>query len=129
MGSNMTFGDFALIVGILLMLIVGTYLILLLRNLNESLKVFKKLLKENHENIDSALKDAPVISKNFVEISNTAKNELMSVENAIGSLSETVEATAAAANTIRENLFGNVKVIVDFIELLIKALSKNKEKS
>ncbi len=119
--------------GLAAFLIVGIiaciYLIFVLKNLNDSLKSFKSILNTNRENIDSTLKGIPVITENLIEISQTAKTELKYVEAALQSVSETVETTAAAANSARYDIFGKLKGIIDLIDTIRRIFFKAKETS
>jgi hypothetical protein len=106
---------------------VGAYILILVRNLNSSLKVVKKILKENEENINKTLIDVPVISKNLVEITETVKTEAKVVENAFNSLNETFELTAATVSTIKNDIFGKINGIVGLIEFIRHIFFKDKE--
>ncbi|MCX8130799.1 MAG: hypothetical protein N3I35_11945 [Clostridia bacterium] len=128
MKDMMTIGDFLTILAIVCMVVVCTYLVVLIKNLNDSVKIIKKLLKDNKDNIDATLKDMPVISKNLVDATSTAKNELETVGNAINSISETVEMTAAAANSIKSGFFGKLKKTVDFVSMAGKVLINDKKR-
>ncbi|RCX18304.1 hypothetical protein DFR58_10563 [Anaerobacterium chartisolvens] len=113
-------GDLVLITALFALVVISVYLIVLIRNINGSIKVLKKLLKENRECIDSTLKDIPVISKNVAEISTTAKDELKSVETAIHGLGEAGEMIAAAAQTVRKDILGRIKGVVDLLDIITR---------
>ena len=119
--------DLILLVLFLLGLGVGLYIMVLVRNINSSAKVIKELLKENKENIDKTLKDLPVISKNLAEVSETAKNEMKVVEGTLNSINETVELTAAAAHTIKNDVFGKISGIIGVLDFIRKLFFKDKE--
>jgi hypothetical protein len=70
----------------------------------------------------------PLISKNLVEVTDTAKNELKSVESAIHSIGETIQYTAATAETVKNDILGNLKSILDIIELIKRLFFKDKKK-
>jgi len=127
MDSTISLKDLGLVLIIIAAIVAFVYLIILIRNLNESVKTFKSLILGNKENIDKTLKDLPVITDNLVEISSTARNELQSVEAAIHNITETVEATAATANSIRNDLFGKIKGLVELIDTLRRIFFKEKD--
>ncbi len=120
MDMSIRLGDLVLITALFALVIISVYIIVLIRNINGSIKVLKKLLKENRECIDSTLKDIPVISKNVVEISATAKDELKSVETAMQGLGEAGEMISAAAQTVRKDILGRIKGVVDLLDIITR---------
>lgn len=120
-------GYLGLFILFVLGVILAAYLLILITNLNRSVITFKKILKENEENISKTLKDAPVISKNLAEITQTVKEEVKVAENALGSLKETFELTAATASTLKNDIFGKINGIVGLFELIKNIFFKDKE--
>jgi predicted PurR-regulated permease PerM len=119
--------DLGLIILFVLGIAVGTYIIILIKNLNSSIKVVKKLLKDNEENINKTLIDIPIISKNMVEITDTAKNELLVMGNAINSINETIEMTTATVGTIKNDIFGKISGIIGIIDVIKHIFFKDKD--
>jgi predicted PurR-regulated permease PerM len=119
--------DLGLIILFVLGIAVGTYIIILVKNLNSSIKVVKKLLKDNEENINKTLIDIPIISKNMVEITDTAKNELLVMGNAINSINETIEMTTATVGTIKNDIFGKISGIIGIIDVIKHIFFKDKD--
>ena len=99
----------------------------MVRNLNGSIVVIKRILKNHEENINKTLTNVPVISKNVVEITETVKNEVKVVENALTSLNETFELTAATVSTIKNDIFGKINGVVGLFEFIKRILFKDKE--
>lgn len=128
MDYALTLKDFFTLILSILGAVVLIYLIIFIRNLNESIKVLRNVLKSNSDNIDNTLKNLPSISQNMLEITDTANRELQSVENVIRNIDETVEMTAAAAHTVKDDIFGKTKSIIEFIELIKGIFSKREEK-
>jgi hypothetical protein len=128
MNTNLTLSDIMTIIGVFALVVVCTYLVILIRNFNAGVKVLTKVLEENKDNIDAALKDTPVITKNLVYITDMAKEEIRVVDNAISSIGETMEMTAAAASTIKNGFLGKVKKSVDIINMAGKLLFREKKK-
>jgi predicted PurR-regulated permease PerM len=119
--------DLGLIILFVLGIAVGTYIIILIKNLNSSIKVVKKLLKDNEENINKTLIDIPIISKNMVEITDTAKNELLVMGNAINSINETIEMTTATVSTFKNDIFGKISGIIGIIDVIKHIFFKDKD--
>lgn len=119
--------DLGLLVLFVLGVAVGAYIIILIKNLNSSIKVVKKLLKDNEENINKTLIDIPIISKNMVEITDTAKNELLVMGNAINSINETIEMTTATVSTFKNDIFGKISGIIGIIDVIKHIFFKDKD--
>ncbi|MCL6560486.1 MAG: hypothetical protein K6U74_17170, partial [Firmicutes bacterium] len=119
--------DLVFAVGFILGCIVCIYLVILIKNFNDSLRVFKGIFQANRDNIDETLKNLPVISKNLVEVSQTAKNELKAVESTLLNLNETAEATAATAQTIKNDIVSRAKNVIELIDLARKVFFKDRE--
>lgn len=128
MEGYIKWSDLALVVIMVSVVTVSFYLVLLIRNLNKSIKLMKNVIQTNKENIEETLKNMPLISKNLVEVTDTAKNELKSVESAIHSIGETIQYTAATAETVKNDILGNFKSILDIIELIKRLFFKDKKK-
>jgi len=116
------------ILGFLLFVGVCTYLIILIKNLNESIKIFKSLLKTNKDNVNNTLKDLPVITKNLVEASEIAKDELEFIQSAIKNVSDTAEMTAATAQTVKTGILGKIESVIEVVEIISKLFSKGRKK-
>lgn len=112
-----TWTEFGLIVIFVGGIILVAYLIILVRNLNESVKSLKNLIQTNKDGINSTLKDIPIISANLVEITETAKSEMKAAQNAMQSLSDTAEMAAATAETIKNDIVGKAKSVLELIDL------------
>ena len=121
--------DLVAVVAGTLFSIVCFYLIKFLKNLNDSTKVVKVLVTENRDNIDKVLKELPLISVNLAEISGTVNDQVKVVGLAINSINDAVEATAAAAQTIRDDVVGRFKSILELIELIRAVFFKDSDKS
>lgn len=128
MEGYIKWSDLVLVIIMVSVVIVSVYLILLIRNLNKSVKMLKNVIQTNKENIEETLKNMPLISGNLAEITDTAKNELKSVESAIHNIGETIQYTAATAETVKNDFLGNFKSILDIIELIKRLFSKDKKK-
>jgi len=126
--DNIVWTDVGQIILIVLGIVACVYLIILINNLNKSIAKIKTILDENEVNINQALKDIPVVTKNLIEISETAKKEVKSVEYAISSVSETVSTTAAAAGAFKNNVLDKIKTVVRFIEIARFIIPKGKKK-
>jgi methyl-accepting chemotaxis protein len=124
---NVTWPDLGIVILFLVSISVGIYLFILVRNLNSTVKVLKGIIEDNGTEISKTLKDLPVITENMIEITETAKNELKAMEGTINSISETAELTVGAANTIKGDLLGKIKSILEIIEAVKKFFFKEKK--
>lgn len=98
------------------------YLIILIRNLNASIGVLKRVLTKNEENINQVIKDLPVVTRNLSEISESAKNDLKNVEAALDSINETIGMAAATANTFKSDFLGIIKIGIDLFDMARKII-------
>ncbi len=128
MDGYIKLSNLAIVVVVAVAAVCGVYLILLLRNLNASIKVLKDILKDNKKNIDETLKNIPVISKNTAEITDTAKDELKMLEAAIHEFGATAELTSATAQTVNKDIIGKLRSLIDIIDFIIR-LFKRKSKN
>ena len=118
-------------VGLAILFVLGValaaYILILVRNLNSSLKVVKRILKDNEENISKTLNDVPTISKNLVEITQTVKGDVKVLENTISSLNDTMKMIAIPAGTIKHNIIDKINSVVELIDLIKHIFFKEKE--
>jgi DNA-binding transcriptional MerR regulator len=119
--------NLALIIITAVAAVSGVYFIILLRNLNRSVKVIRDILQTNKVNIDETLKNMPLISKNTAEITETAKEELKAVGTAIESFRETAELTAAAAETLKSDILRKIRSFIDIIDFLVGLFNRKKK--
>lgn len=89
------------------------YIIVLVRNLNKSAKDVKELLSKNKENIDKALTDLPVISKNVAELSETAKVDFDAFQSKFKMMGDDKSDEGG-------DFFGKIGGIIDIADVLIK---------
>ncbi len=127
MKGIVTWLDLGLAALIVLGILVGIYLLRLLKNANDSAKIVKSILKANKESIDKTLEDMPAIARNFAEISDTAKNQAKVIEKTLNSLSETAEMTAATASTIKNDIIGRIKGVFELIDILKRVFFGDKD--
>ncbi|MFA6309525.1 MAG: hypothetical protein WC677_07285 [Clostridia bacterium] len=109
--------------GLFLLFLFGiaacVYIIILVRNLNKSANDVKEILSKNKENIDKALTDLPVISKNVAELSETAKVDLDAFQSKFKMMGDKSDEGG--------DFFGKIGGIIDIADVLIKLFaSKSK---
>jgi len=121
MDATIRVGDLAtfLLGGALLVLIV--YGILLLKNLNDTLKVIRKIVEDNRSNIDEVLDKAPSIAANVESISSDLSHDVRAVQGTIDQIVGTTEAAAGALSEhtdILSTLMGFVQILNIFREFI-----------
>lgn len=125
--------DFMLVLAIVLIaisiVVLSVFVILFIKNLNDSVKIFKGILEENRKNINDSLNRIPTITENVAEISETAKNELKSVESALKDFGVAAEYTVTAAKTVKNDIVDKFGGILEITRLLKKVLFKEKNQS
>ncbi|SHK10621.1 protein of unknown function [Geosporobacter subterraneus DSM 17957] len=121
MDATIRVGDLAtfLLGGALLVLIV--YGILLLKNLNDTLKVIRKIVEDNRSNIDEVLDKAPSIAANVESISSDLSHDVRAVQGTIDQIVGTTEAAAGALSEhtdILSTLMGFVQILNIFRQFI-----------
>ncbi len=114
MDATIRVGDLAtlLLGGALLVLI--TYGIFLLKNLNDTLKVIRKIVEDNRSNIDEILDKAPGIATNIESISSDISHDVRAVQ---GTIDQIVGTTEAAAGALSENT-DILSILVGFVQVI-----------
>lgn len=129
--------------------ILGVYLVIMVRNANETFKNFKNILSENREHIQTTIKNISEISteaRSIAEKSNEAVNEAApripvivndvgviakSVKDSVKKVGSTVEAvgegviqTTDAVKSNAGDIVTYLKIIVDIIKTVIGMFGK-----
>lgn len=121
MDATIRVGDLAtfLLGSALLVLII--YGIFLLKNLNDTLRVLRKIVEENRSNIDEVLDKAPGIAANIESISSDLSHDIRAVQGTIDQIVGTTEAAAGALSEhtdILSTLMGFVQILNIFREFI-----------
>lgn len=130
---------------------VLVYLIILIKNLNNTISNIKNLLYQNEKEIDATIKQLPYISQNINDISEDTKKLVKSVSpdaielvnnanslsqkldntsgkvcDAIEEISESISSTASTIESNVKNASDYVELIVDIINIIRSTLRKKK---
>lgn len=121
MDATIRVGDLAtfLLGSALLVLII--YGIFLLKNLNDTLRVLRKIVEENRSNIDEVLDKAPGIAANIESISSDLSHDIRALQGTIDQIVGTTEAAAGALSEhtdILSTLMGFVQILNIFREFI-----------
>ncbi|QEK13390.1 hypothetical protein FQB35_14535 [Crassaminicella thermophila] len=100
MNVQISLGDLGIMLLGTALLVLIIYAICLLKNLNDTVKVFKKVLQNNQYNIDKILDQAPSIAQNIESISSDLSNDVKAIQ---GTINQIVGTTEVAASTLAEN--------------------------
>lgn len=122
-----TWTELGLMIVFSVVIVVGVYLVRLLRNLNESVKVVKEILNKNKGRLDETLTNLPAISQNLNNITSTLNSELKTIEGAVSSISETVEMTAATAQVIKDDILTKLKSFLELIDIIKRLFFSSKD--
>ena len=129
MNTPITLLELGQVILFIALIIAIVYIVILVRNINQSMRVFKDLLKENKKELDDTLKNLPNLSNNLVEITGTAKEELKVVAGAVDNIKETTEMAASTVSIIRNDIVGKAKGILELLHLAKNVLLKEDEDS
>jgi hypothetical protein len=98
MQGYITFGQLGLLILFLLLLAVGGYVIVTLRNVNAAVKEIGAILKENRDALNLAIPNIAMASENVVALTSELRSGLGEASRAIG----TADQIAAYAVVIGE---------------------------
>jgi uncharacterized protein YoxC len=101
------------------LLVLIIYGILVLKNLYDSMKVLRKILETNAENINAVMDRAPAIAENIESISGDLSYDVKAVQGTIDSLLGTTEAAAgtlAEHTDVISSIMGVIQVIMSIKE-------------
>ncbi|MDF2548068.1 DUF948 domain-containing protein [Anaerosolibacter sp.] len=101
------------------LLVLIIYAILVLKNLYDTMKVLRKILEDNAENINDVMDRAPAIAENIESISGDLSHDVKAVQGTIDNLLGTTEAAAGALaeNTdVISSIMGVIQVIMSIKE-------------
>ena len=83
MEGYITFGQLGLLILFLVVVAVGGYAIIMIRSLNATVKDIEAILKENQNNLNEAIQNFTLISKNMAVISTDLRAGVSSVSRAM----------------------------------------------
>lgn len=116
MNIQINLADLGIFILFILFTVLITYIIFILKNLNDTMKVIKTTVEKNQENIDEVLNQAPSIVKNIDSISSDLSTNVKSAQSTIDHIISTTEVATASLSNTRE-YFSN---ILDFMKIINK---------
>ncbi|KXG74153.1 DUF948 domain-containing protein [Thermotalea metallivorans] len=93
-------GDLGILLLGAALLVLIIYAISILKNLNETMKILRKIVEDNEANIKKVLDKAPAIAENIESISGDLSHDVKAVQ---GTIDRFVGTTEAAAGALAEN--------------------------
>lgn len=139
---NMTVSlqDIFIFLILILLIVLGAYLILALRNANEVLKYARNILKTNEESIEKLIKPIPVITENLAKatkdapevmanmkaITGTIKDGVVKAEEAVDVIGEGIAETVSVVRGSAEDITAYIKIISEVVKIIIGVFSKSK---
>jgi len=100
MNATIRLGDLGLFLLGSALIVLIIYAIMVLKNLNDTMKVLKKLVEDNRKSIDQVLDQAPSIAANIDSISGDLAHDVKVIQGTIDQIAGTSE---VAAGTLAEN--------------------------
>ncbi|MBF8983667.1 hypothetical protein IZY60_08975 [Lutibacter sp. B2] len=131
MNIQINLADLGIFILFILLTVLITYVIFILKNLNETMKVIKTTVSKNQKNIDEILNQAPSITANIDSISSDLSTNVKAVQSTIGHIITTTEmATASLSNTQEyfSNILGFVQIISKIKEFINKPFLHKKKR-
>lgn len=126
MNITISLVDLAYTLLFLLVLGVGFYLFVTLKNLNGLLSEVRGLLEENRQNIDQSLTHLPVITENLNEASFGIKNGVQQAEAVLDQVSDNVSDAMVTVNKTADTLSTYSVIVTEVVKSLAKVIWKVK---
>ena len=114
MNIQINLADLGIFILFILLTVLITYIIFILKNLHDTMKVIKTMVEKNQENINEVLNQAPSITANIDSISSDLCNNVKSAQSTIDHIISTTEVAAASLSNTQEyfsNIFGFMNII------------------
>lgn len=100
MNATIRLGDLGLFLLGTALIVLIVYGIFVLKNLNDTMKVVKKLLEDNKNSIDKVLDQAPAIAAHIESISGDIAHDVKAIQ---GTIDQLAGASEVAAGTLADN--------------------------
>ncbi|MDK2919348.1 MAG: hypothetical protein PWQ37_2081 [Candidatus Petromonas sp.] len=96
MNVTISLADLGLILLWVALLVLIIYIILVLKNFNDTLKEVKEVVSSNKENIKKTLEEIPSIAKNIDDITGEVSHDVKAVRGTIDNITEKSEVASAS---------------------------------
>ena len=127
MNITITLEELGFFILFLLVLGVGAYLVVTLKNLNGLVKDIRDLLDANRKNIDQSLANLPVITENLNEASFGVKRGVNQTEAVIEQVSDNVGDTMIAVHKTADSISTYSIIVTEVIKAVMDLFSKAKK--
>lgn len=124
MNASLTIQDLFQLILFLLGIGVGTYLILVLNNVNKLLGQARTLAKANFNEIDTTIKQLPEISENINAITREAKTTLIKLTPEVDSLLHNINSISGKVEGITNILDDTTQKVGDTVGLVSDSISE-----
>ena len=124
MNASLTIQDLFQLILFLLGIGVGTYLILVLNNVNKLLGQARVLAKANYNEIDTTIKQLPEISENINAITREAKTTLIKLTPEVDSLLHNINSISGKVEGITNILDDTTQKVGDTVGLVSDSISE-----
>ncbi|QNO16016.1 hypothetical protein HYG86_15190 [Alkalicella caledoniensis] len=128
MTITLSLGDIGMFILFLLLLTVGIFLIITLKNLNELIKKATNIVNKNEVNINQSLEDLPHVMNNVKETTTLVKDGLHKTEETIYVLRESLIETASTVSSNTNTLINYVSFISEIARSVIDIFRDDKKK-
>ena len=124
MNASLTIQDLFQLILFLLGIGVGTYLILVLNNVNKLLGQARTLAKANYNEIDTTIKQLPEISENINAITKEAKTTLIKLTPEVDSLLHNINSISGKVEGITNILDDTTQKVGDTVGFVSDSISE-----
>lgn len=124
MNATLTIQDLFKLILFLLGIGVGTYIILVLNNINKLLGQARSLAAANYDEIDTTIKQLPEISENINAITKDAKNTLIKLTPEVDSLLHNINSISGKVEDITNIIDDTTQKVGDTVEVVSDSIAE-----
>lgn len=110
--------DLWLSILVIVAVVVGTYAVITLRNVNSLIKDFGKLLEKNADPLTKSLTLLPETIKNTSNLAKSAQEQIDDIGSTVNSLGSSLAETAASLNEKTVSGISFVNTVVDVVSIV-----------
>ncbi len=127
MGFYVTINDLAWFLGFCLLMVIGCYLVVVLRNINKLLCSAHAMVEENRENIKNSAALLPELVTNLQETSSSIREVVQKTDETIICFEENILEAVDAIASGTDSLVSKLNILLEIIKALSSLSIFNKK--
>lgn len=119
--------DFLLTIVVFVVVLLGIYAVITLRNLNSLIKGFENLLEKNADELTKSMALLPETIKNTGALAKSAQEQIEDIGSTVDALGSSLVETAVSLNEKTVSGVSFVKTIVDVVSIIKDYIDSRRE--